>query len=354
MPVTQFDVAKRAKVSRSLVSRVLYGDPTFQVSEEKRERVLKVAKEMGYRPNATATNLRLGRTNSVVSISKFNPRNHALKMERGSVEVLAVELSLLGLELKLRPYASIGEVLAGIDELASMSLCDAVALWLPDDENEQAGLALERHGIPFVVVGDQEAKHPDWLQVDFDHKAMMRVCVEHLLSSGRKRIAYIGYENPGAYTRRLLDGFRSSAQELIESPVPDDWVIQVTETSDHCERWLENWLDLPIDQQPDGLVIGAGNKVWSRVERALAKRGRRTGMADGELAVTGQRFESEYLFYGHAMVFDSVQMSRISSSVAQLIGERLAPGGTAVNPIVRITPSLIEAGSLEMELPVRM
>lgn len=58
--VTVRDVAERANVSISTVSRVLTGNA--RVSPELRERVIAAVEELGYRPNALARGLRLRRT----------------------------------------------------------------------------------------------------------------------------------------------------------------------------------------------------------------------------------------------------------------------------------------------------
>src|SRR5690606_23789804 len=57
------EVAKAAGVSLGMASRVLgeYGS----YSEATKERVRKAAKELGYRPNALARSLRLGRTKAI-------------------------------------------------------------------------------------------------------------------------------------------------------------------------------------------------------------------------------------------------------------------------------------------------
>ncbi|HEX4328679.1 MAG TPA: LacI family DNA-binding transcriptional regulator [Burkholderiales bacterium] len=56
--VTLHTIAERAGVHFSLVSRVLRGDPLARLSKEKREQVIAIAAELGYRPNRVARSLR--------------------------------------------------------------------------------------------------------------------------------------------------------------------------------------------------------------------------------------------------------------------------------------------------------
>src|SRR4051794_1513383 len=62
-PPTIRDVAEKAGVSKSLVSLVLRG--SAQVRPEKRDAVLRAARELGYRPNAAARSLSEQRTRAV-------------------------------------------------------------------------------------------------------------------------------------------------------------------------------------------------------------------------------------------------------------------------------------------------
>ncbi|WP_110926252.1 LacI family DNA-binding transcriptional regulator [Bacillus massiliglaciei] len=62
-PVSAMDVARVAKVSQSTVSRVF--TPGASVSEKTRKRVMKVAEELNYQPNALARSLITKKTNMV-------------------------------------------------------------------------------------------------------------------------------------------------------------------------------------------------------------------------------------------------------------------------------------------------
>ena len=66
---TSYDVAQAAGVSQSAVSRCF--TPGGSIAPAKRDRILRVASELGYKPNALAQGLIRGRTNVVaVLISK--------------------------------------------------------------------------------------------------------------------------------------------------------------------------------------------------------------------------------------------------------------------------------------------
>lgn len=69
--VTSYDVAQRAGVSQSAVSRCF--KPGASVSKKMRERVMKAVKELGYQPNAIARGLITRRSNIVgVIVSNLN------------------------------------------------------------------------------------------------------------------------------------------------------------------------------------------------------------------------------------------------------------------------------------------
>ncbi|GAA3773598.1 LacI family DNA-binding transcriptional regulator [Streptomyces chiangmaiensis] len=65
---TSRDVARAAGVSQAAVSLVLGGKWRGRVSETTAERVREAARDLGYRPNLAARNLRLGRTRTILLV----------------------------------------------------------------------------------------------------------------------------------------------------------------------------------------------------------------------------------------------------------------------------------------------
>src|SRR3954453_21453466 len=77
------DVARRAGVSAATVSRVLNDSPL--VVEEKRERVRAPVDELGYRLNATARTLSIGKAQAVGVVVPFFTTHSVIERLRGVV-----------------------------------------------------------------------------------------------------------------------------------------------------------------------------------------------------------------------------------------------------------------------------
>lgn len=70
--ITSFDVAKRAGVSRSVVSAVLNGTAGIRVGEQTRQAVLQAIEELGYRVDAQARGMRLGRSECIAAYGRLD------------------------------------------------------------------------------------------------------------------------------------------------------------------------------------------------------------------------------------------------------------------------------------------
>ena len=62
MRTTLKEIARQLELSHTTVARILNKDPAFRATAETKQRVLALARELGYRPSITARNLVKRRT----------------------------------------------------------------------------------------------------------------------------------------------------------------------------------------------------------------------------------------------------------------------------------------------------
>lgn len=189
MRVTLRDVAARAGVSFKTVSNVINGHP--HVTEATRDRVQDAIDALGYRPNQSARSLRHGRSGILaLAVPELtSPYFAALASEAGRAakehgRVLVIEETLGDLE---------GERVALVD--LTSRLVDGVILSplvTPQD------VVVERIGeTPLVMLGEHRyAVRAD--HVGMDSVRAARELTEHLLATGRRRIAVVGRQDGGS------------------------------------------------------------------------------------------------------------------------------------------------------------
>ena len=145
---TLSDVAKKAGVSISAVSRVLSNSPQARVTEETRARILAAASDLNYRPNYAARALKFSKTRVAALI--IPDLTNAIFMELMlGVEDAATEkdyMVLLGRSEDLRPG---GEVL---ERLVGQGRVDGVIIQPRDEVSEDHVSELVESAIPAVVI----------------------------------------------------------------------------------------------------------------------------------------------------------------------------------------------------------
>ena len=112
--VTIFDVAKASGVSSSAVSYALNGKSG--VSDVTRDKVLKVAHELGWKPNGAAQALAKAKTQRVGLVLGYDPK--LLSVESYMMELI----SGLGAELEKYDYSLLVRMAVGED--AKLSIID--------------------------------------------------------------------------------------------------------------------------------------------------------------------------------------------------------------------------------------
>lgn len=178
---TSYDVARLAGVSQSAVSRCFA--PNASIAPAKRELILKVAKEIGYRPNALAQALISKRTN-LVAVLISNLTNLYYPEVLSS---LAGALNNRDIRVLLFNLAGESEVDSVIDQIWRHSVDGVISAARLSD----AQLAeFAEHRIP-VVMYNRMAGGPNAASVRCDSTAGERELVRRLVATGHRHFGVI-------------------------------------------------------------------------------------------------------------------------------------------------------------------
>ncbi|PYE52827.1 LacI family DNA-binding transcriptional regulator [Deinococcus yavapaiensis] len=175
---TSADVARLAGVDRSTVSLVLSGKAQGRVSDAVREAVERSAHEIGYRPNAAARSLRLGRTNVIALVVPQASNPFFASVLRGA-EREARRHGYAVLLVNAEQDAAWEERL--IHTLSSHAVSGFV-LW-----RAPSSVSFEALGGACVLV---EVERDGMASVLLDVPGGMRAAVTHLLDLGHRRIGH--------------------------------------------------------------------------------------------------------------------------------------------------------------------
>lgn len=205
------DIAQRAGLSKGAVSYALNGQPG--VSEATRRRVLKLAAQMGWRPNSAARALSASRAGAV-GLVLARPASSL------GVEPFLVKL-LSGIETTLaaRSAALVLQVVPDLD-----AEVEAYRRWWAERRvdgiflidlriEDKRVLVLEELGLPAVVIGGP-GHHGRLPGVWSDDAAAMAMVVEHLAGLGHRRVARVAGPSGMLHTELRGRAFAAAGERL--------------------------------------------------------------------------------------------------------------------------------------------
>ena len=344
------DVAAKLSLSPALVSGVLNNRPHIWASEETRARILEAANELNYHPSAAAQALSRGKTDSIVFVYKRLSGPAYRLAYSGLMDALSSELQAAGYDLTVANFATQDEVLQHLQKLASSRGCDAVVLWGREEDTEPQAKLLEALKMPFVVKGRFELAHPHWHQVDFDHELMTRQGLEHLVSLGHKRIAYVGFPHNEGFVQALRMGFRDAHIRLFQSEVDPALLGEFEDEVEPNAAKIRSWLQMPEDKRPTGFLMGAGNKAWQALELCLAEQGRKLSDLPDSYSAAGITSSPFSLMFGDALAYQGIEIDNLARFVTPALIRALT-GAKDGEHIQRFRPQLTQAKSLHIAVP---
>ncbi len=232
MPVSIKDIARAAGVSHSTVSRALSDSPL--VKAETKARIQRLAREMGYSPDARARSLVMGRTHTVGVVVTTIADPFVAPVVQG-IESTAHDYGYT--VLLCTSSAEPSREMAAVETLRSMRV-DAVIV-----TSSRVGALyvehLERIGAPIVLINNHNKRRGRYVHsVSMDNRHGGYLATTHLTQLGHRRIAYIA--RPSDYSSNLerQEGYR---QALEEAGIPFDPALVVAGTGrvESGERAME-------------------------------------------------------------------------------------------------------------------
>jgi DNA-binding LacI/PurR family transcriptional regulator len=221
MKVTIKHVAEKAKVHPSTVSRVFSGNA--KISESTRQRVIAVADELNFHPNAIARSLTTRRAHTLGMVIPYTQLEFFLdsffpEVVRGLADVAYRQ------DFRL--------MLAGADDpahepqvalqLIRSQQVDGMIVQASRVGVDTTDVLLAEH-LPFVLLGRPVDDAPAISWIEVDARQATREAVQYLVLLGHRRIAFIGGYPSMVVTLDRLEGYR---QALSEATLPYDerWV----------------------------------------------------------------------------------------------------------------------------------
>ena len=248
------DVAEKAHVSQSTVSRILNATKTkVPISEETRKKVLAVIDELGYHPNQYARSLRGRKVNMIgmVIADISNPFYHPMVR---AVQDIAFQYHY-GVIIANSDHAKEKEEL--FCESILRRPVDGVAMIPYHLKDEDLENLMQRTGVAISVVGNH-IHHPDVDVVFADDEKASYDAINWLIhAQGHQRIAMLCADPSYPVTIRRCGGYRQAMAEA-HLPVPDNYVVEGDWSVESGKQGIRCLMQLP---EPPTAVFAASDTI---------------------------------------------------------------------------------------------
>ena len=316
---TMEDVARRAGVSRALVSLVLNASP--KVSEKRRTLVLDACHELGYRRNAVARQLASGRTSSVGVM--LNDLHNPFFAE--IYDGVAAATAKRGYRTLLTAGGHSEREQAALDDMLEHRV-DGIVLVSPRLATRAITALAETTTV--VVIG-RVVEHPRVDCVTGDEAEGARLAVQHLVELGHRAIVHVhGGQGAGADERR--DGYERAmaTHGLVPDVIEGDFTEQAgIDAAVQVARRRER--PTALFAANDLCAVGALDAFGS------------AGLdVPGDVSIVG--YDNTFLARLRHLSLTSIAQStdEMGEMAMTLLAERL--NGERTRPVVRlVTPSIV-------------
>lgn len=225
MSVTIKDVAKKAGVATSTVSRTIQDSPS--ISEKTKQNVRRVMEEIGYRPNLTARGLVNQTTQTIGVILPVSERQafqntFFLSMIRGISKACNEKKYMVA----IASGTTEEELLESIKTMAHGGRVDGfIVLYSKKDDSIIEYLHQEK--VPYAMIGKPYKYENEMLYVDNDNVIAGKDATNYLLELGHEKIAFIGEDAKQMVIRERLKGYGQALEDAGMAMNPE-LILDVT------------------------------------------------------------------------------------------------------------------------------
>ncbi|MFV0559667.1 MAG: LacI family DNA-binding transcriptional regulator [Enterococcus sp.] len=231
MTITVKDVAKKAGVATSTVSRVINNHPS--ISEATKKKVRKVMDELGYVPNITARNLGK-RTSSAIGVI-LPPLDSKERLGNPFyleiMEAINEEARHYDMTTAIAMAKNFDRLLENVKQMHLQKQVDGFILVYSDGDDPVIDYLYENK-IPFTLIGQPYKNEEDIVFVDNDNQLLGKQATEFLIQNGHKNILFVtNTTHESLYFERYF-GYQK-AMLLADLPVFPSVVLE--EPQDYLE-----------------------------------------------------------------------------------------------------------------------
>ncbi len=266
-------IAQAAGVSKATVSLALNGKPG--VSPRTRQRILEIAKQLNYQPNASAKGLAKQKTETVGVIVPDISTPFYAELVRG----VEGEVSTYGYYLILCTTTGKPSREELYFQLFQTQRVDGIIIMTPRGDDRVIH-QIHAEGFPIVVVDRDVAIGDDIVEVLVDNFHGSIAAMEHLLNLGYKKIGFINGVPTLPASQERLRGYRLALQEHDITP-RDEWLCTANFREDggyHCMQRL-----LSADPSLDAVFVASDLMALGAI-KALREEGKRV---PDDIAIVG-------------------------------------------------------------------
>lgn len=314
-PTSLKDIAAQAGVSYSLVSKVLRGRMgNAGVREEVREKIVRIAAEMNYRPHSLASDLKRGRKGAVgVLLHPVGERGSGILED--FLRSVASGLDQRGLRMWMTFFEFDEELIDHLNMRMRHDIDALIVAGVPHPSTDALIKELHASGLP-VVTMLEESPIESIPNIAQDRFMQGYLPTKHLLEQGCRRIAHMNYGNSPSRHLGFLEAHKDADVPVVSELEYRFDYFSAAEGAAAVEQLLAKGLSF------DAIVAQSDQQAWG-VITALQRRGLRV---PEDVRVTGM--DNSVLAEISTVPITSVstEMSTVGKRVVEMLADVLEGG----------------------------